>query len=708
MTKSGILLFFIIILITQNDNHAQSFELVWSDEFSGTTLDASNWTRETGGSGWGNNELQYYTDRVVNAFVDSGYLTIRAYQETFGGRNYTSARLKTQGKRFFKYGKIEARIKLPYGQGIWPAFWMLGESISTVGWPACGELDIMEMIGGGPGRDNTVHGTAHWDNNGHQSYGQSYTLPSGNFSDDFHVFAIEWDATQIKWFMDGINFVTMNITPAYLTELRENSFIILNLAVGGNWPGNPNASTVFPQSMVVDYVRVYKDTTGQASINMLNPPTGSVFTPGQTIELTAGVTTGSAVRKVEFFQGDAKIGETNVSPYSMNWRDVQPGCYSVKAAVTTVSNTVTYSDAVEVKVGNVCGLAAYKGYPHKIPGKIEAENYDLGGNNVGYFDTNILNQGGAYRPNEGVDTEVCTDAGGGYNVGYVAAGEWLKYNINVLESTSYNFVLRGASNAISAGTMRIYIDDVDVTGVMSIGNTGGWQTWTNINKPNINLTQGNHVLKIAIESGEFNINYLNILKSASPTTLSLTSPAGGEIYQTGSIQEVTWESSNFDRVAIGLSTNNGASWVPINNDFPAEYGVCRFIVPNTPSVECKVLIIDKANSATGSTSANTFTITASTDAGDETAGVYDFALAGNFPNPFNPSTVIVYTVKEDSEVSLTVFDVMGNEIGRPASGYHKAGKYEAAFDGSGLSSGIYFYTLQAPGQTAFGKMTLLK
>lgn len=708
MAKSCLVTLMFIILIIQNDNKAQSYELIWSDEFNGTTLDASNWTRETGGSGWGNNELQYYTDRVVNAFVDSGYLTIRAYQETFGGRNYTSARLKTQGKRFFKYGRIEARIKLPYGQGIWPAFWMLGESISTVGWPACGEIDIMEMIGGGPGRDNTVHGTAHWDNNGHQSYGQSYTLPSGNFSDAFHVFAIEWDATQIKWYMDGINHVTMNITPAYLTELRENSFIILNLAVGGNWPGNPNASTVFPQSMVVDYVRVYKDTTGQASINMLNPPTGSVFTPGQTIELTAGVTTGNAIRKVEFFQGEAKIGETNVAPYSMNWKDVQPGCYSVKAAVTTTSNAIAYSDAVEVKVGNICGQAAYKGYPLKIPGKIEAENYDLGGNNVGYYDTNIQNQGGAYRPAEGVDTEVCTDAGGGYNVGFVAAGEWLKYNINILETTSYNFVLRAASNAISAGTMRIYIDDVDVTGVMSIGNTGGWQTWTNVNKPNIPLTQGNRVLKIAIEGGEFNINYLNIVKSASPTTLKLTSPVGGETWAVGSIQEVTWESANFDRVAIGLSTNNGASWVPVNNDFPAEYGVCRFVVPNSPSTECKVLIIDKLNSATSSSSANTFTITASTDADEEAMQVYDFALAGNYPNPFNPSTIIVYTVKEDADIALTVYDVMGKEISRPASGFHKAGKYEAAFDGTGLSSGTYIYTLQAGGQTDFGKMTLIK
>jgi len=132
------------------------------------------------------------------------------------------------------------------------------------------------------------------------------------------------------------------------------------------------------------------------------------------------------------------------------------------------------------------------------------------------------------------------------------------------------------------------------------------------------------------------------------------------------------------------------------------------VVPNSPSTECKVLILDKLNTATSSSSANTFTITASTDADEEVLQVYDFALAGNYPNPFNPSTMIVYTVKEDADVALTVYDVMGKEISRPASGFHKAGKYEATFDGTGLSSGTYFYTLQAGGQTDFGKMTLLK
>ncbi len=237
---------------------AQSWKLVWAEEFNGTQLDETVWTRETGGNGWGNNELEYYTDRTTNSFVNNGVLTIVAQRESFGERDYTSARLKTQSKKFFKYGKIEAKIKLPYGKGIWSAFWMLGESISLVGWPASGEIDIMELIGGGSSGDRTVYGTAHWDDNGHKSFGLNY-LNSTNFSNDFHVFSIIWDSLSIKWFVDDQQYSIINITSDTLSEFQNNFFIILNVAVGGNWPGSPDTTTVFPQKMEVDYVRVYQN-----------------------------------------------------------------------------------------------------------------------------------------------------------------------------------------------------------------------------------------------------------------------------------------------------------------------------------------------------------------------------------------------------------------------------------------------------------------
>lgn len=235
--------------------------LVWSEEFDYTGVpDASKWNMETGGDGWGNEELQYYTDTENNASVANGMLTITAREEQLGGRDYTSARITTQGKFDVQYGRIEARIKLPYGQGLWPAFWMLGANFSSIGWPQCGEIDIMEMVGGDNNGDNTTYCTIHWDNAGENAnYGESYTIGSGVLADDFHVYAVEWNEQSIKGYIDDIEYFVVDITPADLSEFHENFFIILNVAVGGNWPGPPNSSTVFPQEMQVDYVRVYQD-----------------------------------------------------------------------------------------------------------------------------------------------------------------------------------------------------------------------------------------------------------------------------------------------------------------------------------------------------------------------------------------------------------------------------------------------------------------
>jgi len=247
------------VTISQDDPDYNP-NLVWSDEFDYSGLpDPSKWNMETGGGGWGNNELQYYTDSENNAMVENGILTITAREESLGGRDYTSARITTQNKFDYKYGRIEARIKLPYGQGLWPAFWMLGKNFNTDGWPACGEIDIMEMVGG-TGKDNTVHSTLHWDHDGeYASYGESYSLSSGIFADDYHIFSVEWDSHDIKGYMDDVHYFTADITPAQLSEFHNNFFIIMNVAVGGNWPGPPDGTTTFPQTMEVDYVRVYQN-----------------------------------------------------------------------------------------------------------------------------------------------------------------------------------------------------------------------------------------------------------------------------------------------------------------------------------------------------------------------------------------------------------------------------------------------------------------
>jgi len=242
----------------------EGYSLVWNDEFNGTSVDSSNWTHEIGDGcnnnlcGWGNNELEYY--RSENTSVADGLLTITTKKESFGGRSYTSSRLKTQGKKFFTYGRIDIRAKLPKGQGIWPALWMLGESISTVSWPASGEIDIMEMIGGTINREKTTHGTIHFANaSGQREYtGGSTTVVNGLLADAFHVYSIDWDETSINWSLDGVQFHSEQITSSDRTEFHQDFFFLMNVAVGGDWPGAPNAETQFPQQMQVDYVRVFQ------------------------------------------------------------------------------------------------------------------------------------------------------------------------------------------------------------------------------------------------------------------------------------------------------------------------------------------------------------------------------------------------------------------------------------------------------------------
>ena len=252
-------------IVTPEDGYTtpliyDGYRLVWHDEFDGNVINPDYWVFETGTGcphlcGWGNNELQYYRQR--NAWISDGILTIEARQEPYQGSNYTSARMKTQGNKSFQYGRIDIRALLPEGQGIWPALWMLGNDITTVGWPKCGEIDIMEMIGG-RGRENQVHGTLHWDLNGHVHSGGMYTLPSGTFADEYHVFSIIWDQTNIRWFVNDVQFYVIDITPNHMTEFHQEFFFIFNVAVGGRWPGNPDATTVFPQQMKVDYVRVFQ------------------------------------------------------------------------------------------------------------------------------------------------------------------------------------------------------------------------------------------------------------------------------------------------------------------------------------------------------------------------------------------------------------------------------------------------------------------
>ena len=324
-----------------------SSTLVWSDEFNGNSIDASKWGFEigTGSNGWGNNEQQYYTNRTDNAYVADGALHIRAKKEAYGGKNYTSARLNTNGKFTFTYGYVEARLALPSSQGIWPAFWMLGANIGSVGWPSCGEIDIMEAINA----ENKTYGTCHWNANGHAEYGK----PTGNFDiTQYHTYGLQWDNQYIRFFVDGNKFYEMSIAnnAGDTDEFHKPFYLLLNVAVGGNWPGFSIDDSAFPQEMKVDYVRVYQDNPSFDSSSSNNVDknnggnsgnTGSTGNTGNTGNTDTSNTPASGM-------GMNSLGNNSATAYvnDSKWTDIH---YSVNngaqqnVRMTQSGNKATYT-----------------------------------------------------------------------------------------------------------------------------------------------------------------------------------------------------------------------------------------------------------------------------------------------------------------------------------------------------------------------------
>ena len=368
---------------------AQTYQQVWSDEF--TTGISSNWQFENGGGGWGNNEKQYY--QAANATVVNGELQITARKQSVGGYPYTSARLKTQNLKQFTYGKIEARIKRPIGQGLWPAFWMLGANINTVSWPACGEIDVMEYVN----TDNRVYGTVHWDNNGHAQYGGNVAT-----TDAYHIYSIEWTPSYIRWFVDGAKYHEINIAnnAGGTEEFQRPFFLLLNLAVAGDWPGQAVDESKLPATMFVDYVRVYQLTS--------TPPASSI--------------------------------------------------------------------TLQAEAANV---------------------------------------------NSGMTAEACSDTGGGQDMGYVDAGDYLVFNnINFPTSGTYNLEYRVASP--SGGTISSDLN----AGAVQLGNTaipatGGWQNWTTVSRT-INVNAGTYNFGVYAQTGGYNINWVRITKQGAARMAAAT------------------------------------------------------------------------------------------------------------------------------------------------------------------------------------------
>jgi len=564
-----IILSVFFMLLLQTFLSAQCYELVWSEEFDYTGLpDPEIWTQEVGGHGWGNNELQYYTRKDSdNVWVEDGTLIITALKENYSSNNYTSSRLITRGKKEFKYGKIEARLKLPYGQGIWPAFWMLGTNVSEVSWPACGEIDIMEFVGGGTG-DKTTYGTIHWEQNGHASYGGSKTLSSGRFADDFHLFSVVWDAKKITWYLDDIQFFTADIRPSGLSEFHQDFFIILNLAVGGDWPGSPDGTTVFPQQFEVDYVRVYESTesikisgdqeaaTKEKNLTFFLPdtegrtfdwsvPEGATITSGQgTNEImvdwgcepgfvTCDLATSCDTLPIDFsvaldtnIIGDLFV-EENQTGYLLYAGDMDSTTYQWSVPPDAVIVEGQGTDSIFVDWGvtpgyvtltleNECGTTSLEKF-QRLQGQYPYPNMDVPNQIPGTIIPTHYDYGGegvAYHdvnsgnlgPGPRQDEGVDTEYNdGSESVGWIETGEWIEYSIEVEEPGIYDVKTRVATIHTSGGSFNLLFNGEDRLGTADFPGTGDWTDFITFRPGRVYLTTQDTMMRIVAASREFNL-----------------------------------------------------------------------------------------------------------------------------------------------------------------------------------------------------------
>jgi beta-glucanase (GH16 family) len=496
-----------VLMITIAGQPAPAQTLTWSDEFDGTSLNLNNWEYMIGGHGWGNNEWQYYTDREENCYVQDGYLHIVARQDWWDGHEYTSARIRTLNKADFLYGRLEARIALPSTTGIWPAFWMMPTDSAYGGWAASGEIDIMESTNIADRTHGTIHYGGGWPDNQHS--GGEYSYAGADFT-NFHIYTIEWEPDEIRWYVNYQHFHTETSATWYTDAAPDNPrapfdqrfHFLLNVAVGGNWPGYPDETSVFPQEMIVDWVRVYDlgfpTVTIDAPVDGAQLPVGNV-----TIQASASDSDG-AITGVEFYVNDILLDQDTTAPYSTTW-SATDGCHRLR--VIAVDNQgLTASDDVSVRVGTGCIGAPYLGYPVALPGVVELENYDLGGEGEAYHDCDSSNNGGAYRSSEGVDIE--PTSGGGFNVGWMCAGEWLDFTIDVTQAGYYRVEAQVAS-LDTGGTFALEFNGADVTGDVIVPITGGWQTWTSV-ESTVQLVAGVQEMRFVNRSGfeEFNINVL--------------------------------------------------------------------------------------------------------------------------------------------------------------------------------------------------------
>lgn len=463
---------------------AIDWPLIWADEFDGTDVNTDNWNFQTGGGGWGNDEVQYYTNGA-NSSVSNGLLTIEVKQETIGSNDYTSSRMNTSGKFDFKYGRIEVRATLPSTNGTWPAIWTLPTNWIYGDWPNSGEIDIMEHSATyGYGHVfGTIHTEAYNHTNGTQQGGG---VTFEDVTNTFHTYALEWYPDHLDWYFD--DELVFTFANEYKTSAEwpfdDEHHLLLNVAVGGSLGGNINHNGNWPQQMQVDFVRYYEIDLGQDDDVAPSAPTNlQAEVSGIIIDLAWDKAIDNYyVEKYNLYLDDDLISTTKsvsqsiVVPQQLTEYDISVeaidfgGNTSEKASITITSGEAT-------------------GFP--IPGKFEAEDY-------------------LYM--SGMQAEDCSDLGGGENMGFINSGDWLEYSIDVVETGTYFLSARTAAES-STGSFELLDETGSRLTIVQTPATGGWQNWETVSSDGFQLNAGVQRIKINSLSSGFNLNWFEIKES---------------------------------------------------------------------------------------------------------------------------------------------------------------------------------------------------
>lgn len=490
----------VVILMSIPGVQGQDWQLVWSDEFDqGSQPDAAKWSYQVGGGGWGNQELQYYTDaRPENARIEDGVLIIEARNETFNGSPYTSARLRSLGKGDWLYGRFEIRARLPEGLGTWPAIWMMPSTgkYGNGGWPDNGEIDIMEGVGHEPDR---THSNIHVNALNHllgNSPGATYI--NGTSRSEFHVYAVEWTPTTITTFVDDdVNLVFERGTGNWTRWPFDQPFhLILNLAVGGTWGGQQGVDPAdYPARFEVDYVRVYEDAAGPPDVSVGTLDARTQFNVGEPINLVAeALDPVSDITQLTLYQGEGLLASAGEGALQFAVEGAQPGCYSVIAGALDSDGWTARSDTLSIQVGTGCPQAPYLMVAPPIPGRVEAEYFDLGGPGVAFQDLTQSSTAADLRADEAVDVGFTDDIGGGYQVEDVTFREWVEYTVDVTQSGFYRMTARLA--ATKDGLLYISVDGERWPEDLAYASTNSRTFYRNASLEGIWLDEGIRTLRV--------------------------------------------------------------------------------------------------------------------------------------------------------------------------------------------------------------------